>query len=59
MCAAGFVEKLADARQGLDDGLILRDFAIEDAQGIGDGAALAIGRTSFQRPAPKPCAARH
>ena len=43
MFAAGFVEKLADARQRLDDRLILGNFAIEYAQRIGDGAALAIG----------------
>jgi hypothetical protein len=40
--ATGFVEKLADAGKSLDDGLIGGNFAIEDAQRIGDGAALAI-----------------
>src|SRR5580700_2943438 len=43
MFPAAFVEKLADARQRVDDGLILRDLAIEHAQRIGYGAALAIG----------------
>src|SRR5208337_1327117 len=41
--AAAFVQKLADARQLLDDRLVLGDFAIEYAQRVGDGPALAIG----------------
>ena len=41
--AAAFVEKLADARQGFDDRLVLGNFAVEDAQRVGDGAALAVG----------------
>ena len=41
--AAAFVEKLADARKRFDDGLIFGDFAVEDAQRVGDGAALAVG----------------
>src|SRR5262249_56053479 len=43
MLAAGLVEKLADAGQLLDDRLIFGYFAIEYAQGISDGASLAIG----------------
>ena len=42
MLSAFLVEKLADARQRLDDRLILGHFAIEDAQRIGDRTALAI-----------------
>ena len=41
--AGGFVERVGDHGQRLDDGLVGGDFAVEHAQGIGDGAALAIG----------------
>jgi hypothetical protein len=41
--AAGLVEILADAWQLFDDGLVFWNFAVEDAQRIGDGAALAVG----------------
>src|SRR5271166_6255815 len=43
MLPAGFVEKLADSRQGFDDRLIGGDFAVKHTQGISDGAALAVG----------------
>lgn len=43
MFPAAFVEKLADPRECVDDRLILGDLAIEYAQRIGYGAALAIG----------------
>ena len=42
MLAATLVQKRADARQRLDDGLVFGNFAIEHAQRIGDGAALAV-----------------
>src|SRR5580704_5125326 len=42
MPAARFIEKLADARQFVDDGLVGRNFAVEHAQRIRHGAALAI-----------------
>src|SRR5947209_257095 len=42
MLTAGLVKKLADARKFFDDGLIFGDFAIEDAQRVGNGTALAI-----------------
>ena len=38
-----FVEGIGDLGQRLDDGLVFGDFAVEDAQRIGDGAALAVG----------------
>src|SRR4029077_4217140 len=42
MLAARFVEKLADARQLLNNGLVLRNFAVEHTQRICDRASLAI-----------------
>src|ERR1700731_1136676 len=42
MPATRLVEELADARQRFDNGLIRRNFAIKDAQWIGDCAPLAI-----------------
>jgi len=42
MLAARLVEKLADARQRFDDGLVFGNFAVEHAQRIGHGATLAI-----------------
>ena len=42
MGAAGFAERTLDGRQRVDDGLVGGDFAIQHAQGIGFGAALAI-----------------
>ena len=42
MLAAGFVEKLADARQLFDHRLVFRNFAVKNAQGICYRAALAI-----------------
>ena len=39
---ARLVEKLADTGKFLDDRLILRNLAVEDAQRVGHGAALAI-----------------
>ena len=36
------VERINDFRQRVDDGLVFRDLAIEHAQRIGDGAALAV-----------------
>src|SRR4029077_1451154 len=44
--AVCFVEKAADARQCLDDRLILGNVAIEDAQRIGHGTALTVGTHS-------------
>ena len=41
--AGVFVERVGDDGQRLDDGLVGGDFAVEDAQGVGDGAALAVG----------------
>ena len=41
--AASFIEKLADARQAVNDRLIARHLAIKHAQRIGHGPALAIG----------------
>ena len=41
--AAFFVEVLADLGQRFDDGLVFRHFAVEYAQRVGFGAALAIG----------------
>ena len=43
-----FVERVADFWQRVDDGLILRNFAAEHAQRIGDGPALAVD-THFWR----------
>src|ERR1700719_1424199 len=42
MLAARRVEELADAGQFFDDGLVRGNFAIEHAQRIVDGAALAV-----------------
>src|SRR5260221_13514708 len=42
MLAAGFVQILADARESLDDGLVFGNFAVEHAQRIGHGPALAV-----------------
>src|SRR5579863_8151132 len=42
MLATRLVEKLADARQFVDDGLVGRNFAVKHAQRIRNGAALAI-----------------
>ena len=42
MLAAGLVEEFRDARQLFNDGLVGRHFAVEHAQRIGNGAALAI-----------------
>ena len=45
-----FVERVGDHGQCGDDGLVLGNFAVEHAQGVGDGAALAVLRTSSARP---------
>src|ERR1700722_10580002 len=42
MLATRLVEKLANARQSFDDGLIRRNFTVKDTQWIGNGAALAV-----------------
>ena len=42
MLAATFVEKLTDARQLVDDGLVLGNLAIKHAQRIGDRPPLAV-----------------
>ena len=42
MGLGGFVEGVGDFGQCVDDGLVFGDLAVEDAQGIGDGAALAV-----------------
>ncbi len=41
--AAGGVEELVDGGQGGDDGLVGGHLAVEHAQGVGLGAALAVG----------------
>src|SRR5208282_902929 len=41
--AASFVQKLADGGKRCDDGLVFGNFAVEDAQRIGYGAALTVG----------------
>ncbi len=41
--AAGLVKRLADLGQLLDDGLVFGMLAIQHAQRIGLGAALAVG----------------
>src|SRR5579871_6832326 len=43
MPAARLVKKLADARQGFNNGLIGGNFAIKRAQRIVDGTTLAVG----------------
>ena len=43
MGAGWFVERVDDYGQRLDDGLVGGDFAVEDAERVGDGAALAVG----------------
>src|SRR5262249_32620943 len=45
--AAGLVEKLSDAWQRCNDRLVFGNFAVEHAQRIGDGAALAVGAHFF------------
>ncbi len=42
MLAATFIQERADARQLVDDRLVLGDFAIKHPQRIGDRASLAI-----------------
>ena len=37
-----FVERVGDLGQRVDDGLVFRNFAVEHAEGVGDGAALAV-----------------
>ena len=41
--AASFVKKLGDGGQLCDDGLVFGNFAVENSQRIGYGAALAVG----------------
>src|SRR5271157_1216977 len=41
--AAGFVQELSNGGESFDDGLISGNFAVEDSQRIGYGAALAVG----------------
>src|SRR5581483_116080 len=43
MLAAGLVEVVEHSWQLFNDGLVLGDFAVQDAQRVGDGAALTIG----------------
>ena len=43
MGAGWLVERVGDYWQRLDDGLVGGDFAVENAQRVGDGAALAVG----------------
>ena len=47
--AAAFVEKLADGGESCDDGLVFGNFAVEDAQRIGYGAALTVGAHGCRR----------
>ena len=47
--AAGVVEVVADLGQLLDDGLVFGDLAVEHAQRIGFGAALAVGAHQVRR----------
>ena len=42
-CSGSFVEVIADPRQRVDDRLIFGNLAVEHAQRIGLGAALAVG----------------
>src|ERR1019366_2914084 len=41
--AASFVQKLGDGGESFDDGLVFGNFAVENSQRIGYGAALAVG----------------
>ena len=54
MLAAPFIQKLADARQFLDDRLILSHLTVKHAQRIGHRAAAGSRHTSSLRPAPAP-----
>ena len=55
MLAATLIQKLADARQLLDDRLVFGNFAVKHAQRIGHRAALAVG-AHLEPPARVPCA---